>query len=658
MTNSSGAAALLWLTVAAAANAQLAVTEGERLHPDVSPERDEIVIDLLGDLWTVPRSGGVARRLAESDLPASRPRWSPDGRRVVFQAGPDSAARLRLFDESDQSVGDIEGAPPGSRSPDWHPSGERIVFTAPDERGALDLHELDLASGLYWRVTTSDEDDIDPAWSADGRDLAWIRQSDAGFSLLLKPFGQAARVLVESDDPLAAPSFRPDGTLLTYFVERDGDFELRMIILSDPPLDRALGQEGGLYPSPVSWDGRGRLYYSNGRQVRVRDFDDWSGQPVTFRASPSSENPAPNFVVADRRGEPQSPGENALVLRAARIYDGYSRSYREAVDVRVENGRIVDVSERRDWGTDTVIDLPGTTLLPGFIDAYAGLPDRSARTGAALLAWGVTTVVANPPSAANPADWEGEAEPGPRLLSAATLATAPSAGEPRPFLVIADPRGARGQEAKDAVAAWQAAGVPVLATDWAAANRVASYLLPGADAGAGSTRPARGAGSARSGRLRFNLSQRQLVSGLADRRTPGLENLRSLRQAPPGDRLPGGSRVPMLDDLRRSRLPVVVGSAQNGFPPGLALHAELLALQAAGLSPADALQSAGRHAARLLGLSGEAGEIAAGARADLVFVTGDPLQDVGDAANVIGVVRNGRFQSLGTLLERAAESVE
>ena len=100
-----------------------------------------------------------------------------------------------------------------------------------------------------------------------------------------------------------------------------------------------------------------------------------------------------------------------------------------------------------------------------------------------------------------------------------------------------------------------------------------------------------------------------------------------------------------------------MSSAANSLPPGAAVHAEFLALQAAGLSGEMILKGAGRDAANALGLGGLLGEITVGAMADLVLVRGDPLKDINDARNVVGVVRNGRFYSLVSLLERSTVTV-
>jgi imidazolonepropionase-like amidohydrolase len=42
--------------------------------------------------------------------------------------------------------------------------------------------------------------------------------------------------------------------------------------------------------------------------------------------------------------------------------------------------------------------------------------------------------------------------------------------------------------------------------------------------------------------------------------------------------------------------------------------------------------------------------------ADLVIVRGDPLGNIADALNVVGVIRNGRFFSLSGLLDKATSA--
>ena len=147
------------------------------------------------------------------------------------------------------------------------------------------------------------------------------------------------------------------------------------------------------------------------------------------------------------------------------------------------------------------------------------------------------------------------------------------------------------------------------------------------------------------------------AASIVDSSTPGLDVVLESRQAEAYGRVQTpprrftGSKVGEIDATS-----LVLGSRDNGLPAGLALHGELIARAAAGLEPAQALRAAGVNAAAALGVDPYVGRVAVGAVADLLFVDGDPLSDLGDAIRIVAVVRNGRFFSIAGLLERAAEA--
>lgn len=100
-----------------------------------------------------------------------------------------------------------------------------------------------------------------------------------------------------------------------------------------------------------------------------------------------------------------------------------------------------------------------------------------------------------------------------------------------------------------------------------------------------------------------------------------------------------------LDSVRRlhaAGVDILAGSdAPNpGTAHGASLHGELALLVRAGLSPAEALASATSKPAKRFGI-GDRGRIAAGQRADLVLVAGDPLADITATRAVARVWKNG-----------------
>ncbi|MDH3846782.1 MAG: amidohydrolase family protein, partial [Gammaproteobacteria bacterium] len=240
--------------------------------------------------------------------------------------------------------------------------------------------------------------------------------------------------------------------------------------------------------------------------------------------------------------------------------------------------------------------------------------------------------------------------PGPRILEARPAA---DAADPAAWLVTVAGDMNSGMEQRDRVEQWQQQGVPVLAETWQVALGSGASLLLGAAALPGSS----GGHQYRDMKLAAGSNEPiTIVSGLADAQTPGLDALLSSRQAG----LLGGEFAPVRRFAQPPRLnsgktTVVLGSKPNGLPPGLGLHAEFRALAAAGLTPEQALRAAGVNAASALGVGLQLGRIAVGSLADLVIVDGDPLADIDDALNVVGVVRNGRFFSTIGLIDRIGE---
>jgi imidazolonepropionase-like amidohydrolase len=79
------------------------------------------------------------------------------------------------------------------------------------------------------------------------------------------------------------------------------------------------------------------------------------------------------------------------------------------------------------------------------------------------------------------------------------------------------------------------------------------------------------------------------------------------------------------------------------FAYGWTLHREMESLVAAGLTPYQALAAATRNPAEFLGASKEWGTVEAGKRADLLLLTGNPLEDIRNSSSIEAVVIGGRW---------------
>lgn len=105
----------------------------------------------------------------------------------------------------------------------------------------------------------------------------------------------------------------------------------------------------------------------------------------------------------------------------------------------------------------------------------------------------------------------------------------------------------------------------------------------------------------------------------------------------------------MVRSLKRAGAPLLAGT-DAGVPlveAGISLHEELQELVAAGLNPREALEAATSNAARFLGQDGEFGVVAPGARADLLLVDGNPLDDLSVLRFPRVVILKGRWLDAG-----------
>ncbi|TMC33353.1 MAG: amidohydrolase, partial [Chloroflexi bacterium] len=130
--------------------------EGTWMSVDVSPDGRTIVFDLLGDLYTVPMAGGRATRITSGIAADYQPRFSPDGRRIVFVSDRDGSFNLWLVAPDGGHPREMTHAryldQEGRRflQPVWTPDGRAIVVSESDDAsGSFDLMAYDTL-GQAW----------------------------------------------------------------------------------------------------------------------------------------------------------------------------------------------------------------------------------------------------------------------------------------------------------------------------------------------------------------------------------------------------------------------------------------------------------------------------------------------------------------------------
>lgn len=164
-------------------------------------------------LWTMSTEGGFARKIADG-LPYERPIVSsPDGRRLIYwdhgaghwdliSVAPDGSDRRNL-------TTDLGG---GCRSAVFSPDSSRIAFMCDGPNG---LYVMKADGSGKTRLSELGHRDEPPAWSSDGKMIAWADLADSGMTVyaISSAGGRPTRV-----GKGWGAVWTPDGTSVIYSV--------------------------------------------------------------------------------------------------------------------------------------------------------------------------------------------------------------------------------------------------------------------------------------------------------------------------------------------------------------------------------------------------------------------------------------------------------
>ena len=119
------------------AQQRFAVPDARMLRfPDLSAEA--IVFLYAGDLWTVPRTGGLARRLTSVAGGESFPKFSPDGSLIAFSGNYDGNTDVYVTSAAGGSPQRLTHHPDPDLVVEWYPNGKDVLYrsrmTSPSRR--------------------------------------------------------------------------------------------------------------------------------------------------------------------------------------------------------------------------------------------------------------------------------------------------------------------------------------------------------------------------------------------------------------------------------------------------------------------------------------------------------------------------------------------
>jgi dipeptidyl aminopeptidase/acylaminoacyl peptidase len=161
----------------------LAFISDRRRHVETEPRRgtDDRRREDLDQVYLLPLDGGEARRLTDFPRGVDAFEWSPDGSSMVVVSASHGSTRA----DDDRRRRIDRSRPPGTPPPSDYHFVDRLDYMLNGEGFTYDrvahLWVVDVSTGAATRLTDGRAPDREPAWSPDGRRIAFVsnRRRDA-----------------------------------------------------------------------------------------------------------------------------------------------------------------------------------------------------------------------------------------------------------------------------------------------------------------------------------------------------------------------------------------------------------------------------------------------------------------------------------------------
>ena len=270
--------------------ASLVLHESSALTLALAPDHHTIAMNMLGNLWTLPMSGGTATRTSSLMQDTAYPDWSPDGKTIAFQSYKSGTFHIWAMNPDGSNVRELTSGFYDDREPQFSPDGTKIVFSsdrppagspAGTATGSYNLWTLTLATGQLTEITHASGGTTYyyPTWSPDGKQITYVDSSHAIESIAADGTGSATTLYSDSTNTFYSPTWSPDGKSLAY-TELDNQGTLTQLFVNG----NAVSGNEDVFAFPARWASNDTLIYAANGHILQRSLSSGSVSTVPFSA--------------------------------------------------------------------------------------------------------------------------------------------------------------------------------------------------------------------------------------------------------------------------------------------------------------------------------------------------------------------------------------
>jgi Tol biopolymer transport system component len=198
--------------------------EGSALTLALSGDDHSIVMNFMGNLWTMPATGGTATRISSLSQDTAYPTWSPDGQTIAFQSYKSGNFHIWAMNPDGSNVRELTFGYYDDREPVFSPDGTQIAFSsdrppagspAGAASGSYNVWVLTLATGQLTEITHDPvlSNAYYPTWTPDGSHITYVDTTHTIDSVAANGQGSVEMVYTNASMTLFSPTYSPDWKL-------------------------------------------------------------------------------------------------------------------------------------------------------------------------------------------------------------------------------------------------------------------------------------------------------------------------------------------------------------------------------------------------------------------------------------------------------------